>query len=278
MRRPERFRRRSPASTPITCCAGSPRSRTRRRPRPRCAAAAPTWRARGLPWLVACDGDGQLLGYAYAAPYRLRSAYRYTLEDSIYVAHGAMRRGIGRALLDRARRALHRRRLPPDGRGDRRQRQRRLDRRCTTGWASAASASCRRSGFKFGRWVDSVLMQRAARRGREHLAAGGRHQAALGGAKKKGPCARHGPSLGRKRLEDVRQTVGRRPCRTAKYARLQCTMQALNRGRGRFFSPHGSHNSAASGAVNVQRTIIGKRPRPGGTDHYTRTARPAARP
>lgn len=55
--------------------------------------------ARGLPWLVAVDRRGRVLGYAYAAPYRLRSAYRYTLEDSIYVAPQAQRRGIGRTLL-----------------------------------------------------------------------------------------------------------------------------------------------------------------------------------
>lgn len=115
--------------------------------------------ARGLSWLVACDTAGHVLGYAYAAPYRLRVAYRYTLEDSIYVAPPAMRRGIGRALL------------------------RALIARCTeTGHRqmvavigdSANMASIRlheglgfrhvgmlpASGFKFGRWVDSVLMQR----------------------------------------------------------------------------------------------------------------------
>ncbi len=57
--------------------------------------------ARGLPWLVATGGDGIVRGYAYAMPYRLRSAYRYTLEDSIYVAPDWLRRGIGHALLAR---------------------------------------------------------------------------------------------------------------------------------------------------------------------------------
>ncbi len=52
-------------------------------------------RERGLPWLVACTGRGAVIGYAYAMPYRLRTGYRYTLEDSIYVAPEALRRGIG---------------------------------------------------------------------------------------------------------------------------------------------------------------------------------------
>ena len=43
--------------------------------------------ARGLPYLVAMK-DGEVAGYAYASPYRARSAYRHTVEDSIYVAHG----------------------------------------------------------------------------------------------------------------------------------------------------------------------------------------------
>ena len=53
----------------------------------------------GLPYLVAADGAA-VLGYAYAAAYRPRSAYRFTVEDSIYVAPEAQRRGIGVALLD----------------------------------------------------------------------------------------------------------------------------------------------------------------------------------
>lgn len=53
---------------------------------------------RGLPYLVAeCNGD--VLGYCYAGPFRPRSAYRYTIEDSIYVAPMVGRRGIGTMLL-----------------------------------------------------------------------------------------------------------------------------------------------------------------------------------
>ena len=57
---------------------------------------------RGLPWLVveADLGDGPVvLGYAYANPFRLRLAWRYALEDSIYLAPQAQRRGLGRLLL-----------------------------------------------------------------------------------------------------------------------------------------------------------------------------------
>ena len=51
----------------------------------------------GYPYLVAEIG-GAVMGYAYAGPYRTRPAYRYSVENSIYVAPDAQRRGIGRAL------------------------------------------------------------------------------------------------------------------------------------------------------------------------------------
>ncbi|HEX4112147.1 MAG TPA: GNAT family N-acetyltransferase [Stellaceae bacterium] len=54
----------------------------------------------GLPYLVAADGDA-VMGYAYAAPYRPRWAYRFTVEDSIYVAPDSQRHGVGAALLHR---------------------------------------------------------------------------------------------------------------------------------------------------------------------------------
>ncbi len=52
----------------------------------------------GLPYTVAVR-DGQVLAYAYASPFRLRGAYRYTVEDSIYVAPEAVGTGVGKALL-----------------------------------------------------------------------------------------------------------------------------------------------------------------------------------
>jgi phosphinothricin acetyltransferase len=54
----------------------------------------------GLPFLVA-DADGEVAGYAYAAPWRQKPAYRHTLEDSIFVAPGMAGRGAGRELLGR---------------------------------------------------------------------------------------------------------------------------------------------------------------------------------
>lgn len=53
---------------------------------------------RGLPYLVA-ELDGKVLGYCYAGPFRLRAAYRYTVEDSVYVSPGAVGQGVGKALL-----------------------------------------------------------------------------------------------------------------------------------------------------------------------------------
>jgi phosphinothricin acetyltransferase len=52
----------------------------------------------GMPWLVA--EDSEVAGYAYAAPFRARAAYRYVVEDSVYVAPGRRGQGVGRALLE----------------------------------------------------------------------------------------------------------------------------------------------------------------------------------
>ena len=73
--------------------------------------AAGDWRrlrddlaARGLPFLV-CECDGNVAGYAYAAPWRSKPAYRHTVESTIYLAPNRTGRGLGRRLL----RALQRR-------------------------------------------------------------------------------------------------------------------------------------------------------------------------
>ena len=113
---------------------------------------------RGLPYLAA-DFGGVLAGYGYCAPYRSRSAYRYTLEDSVYVRHGSEGRGVGSALLgallERCEGLGYRSVIAVIGDS-----------------ANAASinlhasfgflrvGTLRAAGFKFGRWVDSVLMQR----------------------------------------------------------------------------------------------------------------------
>ena len=53
---------------------------------------------RGLPWQVAVADDGAVAGYAYAAPWRDRAAYRHSVESTVYLAHGRTGRGIGRRL------------------------------------------------------------------------------------------------------------------------------------------------------------------------------------
>ena len=114
--------------------------------------------AAGFPYLVAEAPEG-LLGYAYASAYRARPAYRFSVENSVYVAPGAGRRGIGLALMEEvialctgagfrqmvavigdsgnaASIALHKR----------------------AGFTTAGLLKA--AGWKHGRWVDSVLMQR----------------------------------------------------------------------------------------------------------------------
>ena len=56
-------------------------------------------RAAGFPYLVAAPQDGTPIGYAYVSTYRPRPAYRFTVENSVYVAPGQQGRGVGSALL-----------------------------------------------------------------------------------------------------------------------------------------------------------------------------------
>ena len=118
----------------------------------------------GLPWIVAEDERSGLLGFAYADHFRPRRAYRFCVEDSIYLHPHALRRGVGRFLLAE------------------------LIARCEAAGAlqmlavigDAANAGSIRvheaqgfvragvlkaSGWKFGRWLDVILMQRALGRG-----------------------------------------------------------------------------------------------------------------
>ncbi len=53
----------------------------------------------GYPWLVAVSPGGQVLGYAYVIPYRTRAAYRFTVENSIYLGPASTGKGLGKALL-----------------------------------------------------------------------------------------------------------------------------------------------------------------------------------
>jgi phosphinothricin acetyltransferase len=113
---------------------------------------------RGMPYLVAED-KGEVVGFCYAGFWRERSAYRYTVEDSIYVAPFVQGRGVGRALLDelieRCTGLGYRRMIAVIGDS-----------------ANQGSISLHRAlgfrqegvlrgvGLKFGRWVDVVIMHR----------------------------------------------------------------------------------------------------------------------
>ena len=115
--------------------------------------------SKGLPWLVA-EEHGRVLGYAYANHFRPRPAYRFSVEDSVYLHPEAQGRGIGRALLAellaRCQAAGARQMLAVIGDS-----------------GNHASIGVHRAlgfercgllqavGWKFGRWLDVVLMQRA---------------------------------------------------------------------------------------------------------------------
>lgn len=112
----------------------------------------------GLPYLVAHIGDC-IVGYAYAAPYRSRPAYRYTVEDSVYIRSDFTGKGIGGALLPRliaaCETAGYRQMVAVIG--------------DSANWPSIRLHEkfgfervglLPAVGYKFGRWIDSVLMQR----------------------------------------------------------------------------------------------------------------------
>jgi phosphinothricin acetyltransferase len=115
--------------------------------------------ALGLPYLVAED-QGRILGLAYAAPFRTRGAYRYTAEDSVYVAPDAMRQGVGRRLLSEvvARcEAMGLRQLFAVIGDSANEGSRGLH--AALGFEPAGVAEG--LGWKHGRWVDVVFMRRA---------------------------------------------------------------------------------------------------------------------
>ena len=116
--------------------------------------------AKGLPWLVAeRRDDGRVVGYAYANHFRPRLAYRFALEDSVYVDDAARGRGVGRLLLAelvaRCEAAGARQMFALIGDSD-----------------NAASVALHRAlgfedvgtmraaGWKFDRWLDVVILQR----------------------------------------------------------------------------------------------------------------------
>ncbi|KAK5654220.1 hypothetical protein OQA88_7395 [Cercophora sp. LCS_1] len=113
----------------------------------------------GFPYFVAVDDSSQVLGYAYISPFRTRPAYRFFVENSVYISSDAKGKGIGRMLMERLIQecgALGFRQIV-----------------AVIGDGGAESASVKfheklgfrhvgkleGSGFKFGRWLDTVLMQ-----------------------------------------------------------------------------------------------------------------------
>ena len=113
---------------------------------------------RNLPFLVA-DQDGTVTGYAYASPWRPKPAYRYTVEDTVYISPARTGRGLGRALLAAllagceqagARQVIA---VIAESGSDASVALHRL-----LGFTMAGRL--RRVGFKHGQWIDTVLMQR----------------------------------------------------------------------------------------------------------------------
>jgi phosphinothricin acetyltransferase len=112
----------------------------------------------GFPYLVA-EADGTVAGYAYAGPYRPRPAYRWSVEDSVYVAPALQRRGVGRVLLDRLIAEAEQRgfRQMIAVIGDSAQTPS-IELHRAAGFRLIGTVDS--VGHKFGRWLDTVLMQR----------------------------------------------------------------------------------------------------------------------
>jgi phosphinothricin acetyltransferase len=122
-----------------------------------------TLREGRFPFIVA-DIDGEIAGYAYAGPYRLRPAYRFTVEDSIYIEPAMQRRGIGRALLQRllAEAEAEGFRQMVAVIGDSGQTAS-IELHKALGFRMVGTFEA--VGYKFGRWLDSVMMQKALGKG-----------------------------------------------------------------------------------------------------------------
>jgi phosphinothricin acetyltransferase len=114
----------------------------------------------GYPYLVA-EREGRVSGYAYAGSYRARPAYRWSVEDSVYIDPACQRAGVGRALLERliaeAEQAGFRQMIAVIGDSANQMPSLELHRRA----GFRLVGTLQNVGFKHGRWLDSVLMQRA---------------------------------------------------------------------------------------------------------------------
>ena len=113
----------------------------------------------GLPFVVA-ELEGLVVGYAYAGPYRPRPAYRFTVEDSVYIQKDRRGKGIGRLLLDAVLRSC-------EQAGAKQMIAIIGDSQNTASIRLHANAGfehvgvLRNVGLKFGRWLDTVIMQKS---------------------------------------------------------------------------------------------------------------------
>lgn len=118
----------------------------------------------GFPWLVAESPTGMILGYAYVTPWKAKAAYRYTVEDSIYLSPAATGKGVGKALmarmLDDAKAAGIKEVIAVIA-----------DRGADASIAMHENFGFKKIGemgkvgFKFGRWLGTVLMQKSLKGG-----------------------------------------------------------------------------------------------------------------
>ena len=122
-------------------------------------------RDKGYPYLVA-SLDGRIAGYAYAGPYRARPAYRFTVENSVYVAPWARRRGVAsgllKTLISECEALPYRQMVAIIGDSDN---QASIDLHRKAGFRLVGTLED--VGYKFGLWLDTVIMQRPLNPGGE---------------------------------------------------------------------------------------------------------------
>lgn len=115
----------------------------------------------GLPWLVAEQSGDGIVGYAYAAPWKPRDAYRFAVESTIYLAPGTTGRGIGRRLYEALLQQLQQRGLHTAIGGIALPNAASVALHEALGFARIAHF--REVGFKFGGWIDVGYWQRMLR-------------------------------------------------------------------------------------------------------------------
>jgi len=127
-------------------------------------------REEGLLWLIA-EIDNQMMGYCYLSYYRTRYAYRFTLEDSVYIDPNFQGRGVGKALLQRAlswaEQQGYRQMIANVGNSEN---HGSLALHRSLGFT--VSGTLYSVGLKHGRWVDTVILQREIGQGSDTLPAG----------------------------------------------------------------------------------------------------------